>query len=260
MIRITDLSKTYTIGDETVHALDGANLHVAPGEFVGIIGPSGSGKSTLMNIIGCLDTADSGEYLLDGTPIEAYSENELARILIPQTLCKIPDSNLGRRVYGRAVCGEIAVNGRRYKNMSIALLFELLIGRANAVQHALEVDIYAFFPCLHCRVIHRERGQRHNTCICKEGIQLPELLCRSSDEPFIIRKARGVAGTSHKSVFQSEALRFFGNLFQSVLTHIHDHGAAAHFEYLQRCFAAESGAAACYRIDVSADVIMSVVF
>ena len=80
MIRITDLSKTYTIGDETVHALDGANLHVAPGEFVGIIGPSGSGKSTLMNIIGCLDTADSGEYLLDGTPIEAYSENELARI------------------------------------------------------------------------------------------------------------------------------------------------------------------------------------
>ena len=48
MIRITDLSKTYTIGDETVHALDGANLHVAPGEFVGIIGPSGSGKSTLM--------------------------------------------------------------------------------------------------------------------------------------------------------------------------------------------------------------------
>ena len=80
MIRITDLSKVYTIGDETVHALDGANLHVAPGEFVGIIGPSGSGKSTLMNIIGCLDTADSGEYLLDGTPIEAYSENELARI------------------------------------------------------------------------------------------------------------------------------------------------------------------------------------
>ena len=55
-------------------------MHVAPGEFVSIIGPSGSGKSTLMNIIGCLDTADSGEYLLDGIPIEEYSENELARI------------------------------------------------------------------------------------------------------------------------------------------------------------------------------------
>ena len=80
MIRITELSKHYTIGDETVHALDKASMHVAPGEFVSIIGPSGSGKSTLMNIIGCLDTADSGEYLLDGIPIEEYSENELARI------------------------------------------------------------------------------------------------------------------------------------------------------------------------------------
>lgn len=80
MIRITELSKQYTIGDETVHALDKASMHVAPGEFVSIIGPSGSGKSTLMNIIGCLDTADSGEYLLDGIPIEEYSENELARI------------------------------------------------------------------------------------------------------------------------------------------------------------------------------------
>ena len=80
MIRITELSKHYTIGDETVHALDKASMHVAPGELVSIIGPSGSGKSTLMNIIGCLDTADSGEYLLDGIPIEEYSENELARI------------------------------------------------------------------------------------------------------------------------------------------------------------------------------------
>ncbi len=80
MIRITELSKHYTIGDEAVHALDKASMHVAPGEFVSIIGPSGSGKSTLMNIIGCLDTADSGEYLLDGIPIEEYSENELARI------------------------------------------------------------------------------------------------------------------------------------------------------------------------------------
>lgn len=80
MIRISELCKTYTIGDEEVHALDHANLRVAQGEFVGIIGPSGSGKSTLMNIIGCLDTADSGEYLLDGTPIEDYTENELAHI------------------------------------------------------------------------------------------------------------------------------------------------------------------------------------
>ncbi len=58
MIIFQDISKTYQIGDEKVYALNHANLHIRPGEFVSIIGPSGSGKSTMMNIIGCLDTAD----------------------------------------------------------------------------------------------------------------------------------------------------------------------------------------------------------
>ena len=80
MIDIKDLCKYYIVGDERVRALDHATMHVYPGEFASIIGPSGSGKSTLMNIIGCLDTADAGPYRLDNLPIEAYSENELARI------------------------------------------------------------------------------------------------------------------------------------------------------------------------------------
>jgi putative ABC transport system ATP-binding protein len=80
MIDIKDLCKVYLVGDERVRALDHATLHIYPKEFVSIIGPSGSGKSTLMNIIGCLDVADAGSYYLDGLPIEAYSENELARI------------------------------------------------------------------------------------------------------------------------------------------------------------------------------------
>ncbi len=80
MIDIKDLCKVYQVGQERVRALDHATLHIYPREFVSIIGPSGSGKSTLMNIIGCLDTADAGTYFLDGLPIEAYSENELAQI------------------------------------------------------------------------------------------------------------------------------------------------------------------------------------
>ena len=80
MITMKDICKTYRIGTEVVHALDHATLEVNDGEFVSIIGPSGSGKSTLMNIIGCLDIADSGEYLLDGIPIEDYTENELATV------------------------------------------------------------------------------------------------------------------------------------------------------------------------------------
>ncbi|MDD3340099.1 MAG: ABC transporter ATP-binding protein [Lachnospiraceae bacterium] len=80
MIRFNDVSKVYQIGGNEVRALDHATMHIAQGEFVSIIGPSGSGKSTLMNIIGCLDVADEGEYLLDGQEIEQYSEKDLARI------------------------------------------------------------------------------------------------------------------------------------------------------------------------------------
>ncbi len=80
MIQLKEVCKYYQVGDDKVRALDHATLHIQPKEFVSIIGPSGSGKSTLMNIIGCLDVADAGEYLLDGLPIEAYSESELARI------------------------------------------------------------------------------------------------------------------------------------------------------------------------------------
>ena len=80
MIQLKNICKYYQVGDDRVRALDHANLHIYPHEFVSIIGPSGSGKSTMMNIIGCLDIADAGEYLLDGLPIESYSENQLAKI------------------------------------------------------------------------------------------------------------------------------------------------------------------------------------
>lgn len=80
MIQMTDVSKVYEIGNEKLYALNHATLRIEDGEFVAIIGPSGSGKSTLMNIIGCLDIADSGEYMLDGQAIDDYSEDELTRV------------------------------------------------------------------------------------------------------------------------------------------------------------------------------------
>ena len=80
MIELRNVCKNYSIGKEVIHALDHASLVINEGEFVSIIGPSGSGKSTLMNIIGCLDIADEGDYILDGIPIEDYTEDELADI------------------------------------------------------------------------------------------------------------------------------------------------------------------------------------
>lgn len=80
MIQLKDVSKIYRMGTSEVRALDHASMEIEKGEFVSIVGPSGSGKSTVMNIIGCLDTADEGEYILDGIAIEQYSETELAGI------------------------------------------------------------------------------------------------------------------------------------------------------------------------------------
>ncbi len=80
VIELREITKIYHVGGEEVRALDGASLTIRQGEYVSIIGPSGSGKSTLMNIIGCLDVADSGTYLLDGKEIGHYSERVLVRI------------------------------------------------------------------------------------------------------------------------------------------------------------------------------------
>lgn len=77
MIELQDIYKTYVLGGEAVHALDGVTLTIRDREFVAIIGASGSGKSTLMNIVGCLDNADSGQYYIDGQNIMDLSEREI---------------------------------------------------------------------------------------------------------------------------------------------------------------------------------------
>ena len=80
VISVSDLRKTYVVGDIQVHALRGVGVDVEPGEFVCVTGPSGSGKSTFMHILGCLDRPTSGRYILDGQDVSKMSRDELAKV------------------------------------------------------------------------------------------------------------------------------------------------------------------------------------
>lgn len=80
LIQLKNIHKSYPLDGFDLEILKGINLEIAAGEFVAIMGPSGSGKSTLMNILGCLDTPTSGEYILDGENIEHLSGDQLAEI------------------------------------------------------------------------------------------------------------------------------------------------------------------------------------
>ena len=78
VIEIQNIKRNFQVGDETVHALRGVSFNINEGEFVTIMGTSGSGKSTLLNILGCLDTSTSGEYLLDDIPVRTMSKPQRA--------------------------------------------------------------------------------------------------------------------------------------------------------------------------------------
>lgn len=80
IIRLSEISRKYVIGSEEIHALRSISLSIYKNEYVALMGPSGSGKSTLMNVIGCLDTPTTGEYILNGTSVAKMADDELAEV------------------------------------------------------------------------------------------------------------------------------------------------------------------------------------
>ncbi len=80
LIKITDLKRNFVLGEEIVYVLKGIDLEIKKGEYVALMGPSGSGKSTLMNLLGCLDTPTSGDYILNGKQVNKMQDGELAGI------------------------------------------------------------------------------------------------------------------------------------------------------------------------------------
>ena len=168
MIQLKEVCKYYQVGDDKVRALDHATLHIRSKEFVSIIGPSGSGKSTMMNIIGCLDVADAGQYLLDGLPIESYTENQLAKVRNEKIGFVFQQFNLIPKLSAE-------------ENVELPLIYQKVprAERQQRVKEALEkVNLYQRAKHLPTEL---SGGQQQRVAIARAIVTRPKLIL--ADEP-----------------------------------------------------------------------------
>lgn len=208
IIRLEDICRIYRVGSQEVRALDGVSLSVYKNEYVAIMGPSGSGKSTLMNILGCLDSPDSGRYVLNGVDVSEMDDGELADV----------------------------------RNREIGFVFQSfnLLPRYNALENVALPMVYAGVPAgerrekaaqalrsvgLEDRMDHRPNelsgGQRQRVALARALINSPSIIL--ADEP------TGNLDT-HTSV---EIMRLFDEIYRNgntviVVTHEEDIAAYAH--------------------------------
>ena len=168
MIQLKDICKFYQVGEDRVRALDHANLHIYPQEFVSIIGPSGSGKSTMMNIIGCLDIADAGEYLLDGLPIESYSENQLAKIRNEKIGFVFQQYNLIPKLTAE-------------ENVELPLIYQKVPKRERVERVREALDKVNMYPRAKHLPTELSGGQQQRVSIARAIVTRPKLIL--ADEP-----------------------------------------------------------------------------
>ena len=208
LIETRDLWKTYHMGSEEIHALQGISMQIESSEYVAIMGPSGSGKSTLMNLIGCLDTPSRGSYLLNGQQVRELEDDELARIRNEEIGFVFQTFNLLPRATA-------------LHNVELPLVYAGVPGparRARALEALKRVE-------LSDRVMHKPNelsgGQRQRVAVARALVNNPSILL--ADEP--TRNLDSKTGLEILTLF--ERLHGTGNTI-ILITHEADVAAYAH--------------------------------
>jgi putative ABC transport system ATP-binding protein len=168
LISVEDITRTYVVGGETVHALRGVRFAISRGEWVAIVGQSGSGKSTLMNVLGCLDTPSSGRYMLNGQDVSRMGDDQLAGVrnreigFIFQTFQLLPR--------------ETAL-----ANVELPLIYRGLKPKDRRERARAALDKVGLSHRTHHRPNELSGGQRQRVAIARALVAEPSLLL--ADEP-----------------------------------------------------------------------------
>jgi len=206
VIQLRDLRRQYDMGGEIIHALRGVSLTIRRNEYVAIMGPSGSGKSTLMNLLGCLDTPDGGEYWLNGQEVSRLSDDALARVrnreigFVFQTFNLLPRATALQNVELPMVYAGAATKERRQRAAEALTR----VGLGERMDH---------------KPNELSGGQRQRVAIARALVNRPSILL--ADEPT----------GNLDSATSTEIMRVFGQLHaqgQTVILVTHEADIAAH--------------------------------
>ena len=208
VIETTDIAKTYVMGAAVIHALRSVSIQIARGESVAFMGPSGSGKSTLMNIVGCLDTPSSGQYILNGQDVSRMSDNQLAEVRNKEIGFVFQSFNLLPRASA-------------LDNVALPLIYAGL-NKRDRNERALEsLRSVGLADRAHHRPNELSGGQRQRVAIARALVNNPSVLL--ADEPTGALDSK----TSHEIMDLFEALHSKGNTIIMV-THEEDIARYAH--------------------------------
>ena len=208
IISLNNINKLYTIGSEKVHALNNLNIEILKNEYVALMGPSGSGKSTLMNILGCLDTASSGTYILNNQDVSSLDDNQLAEIRNKEIGFVFQSFNLLPRLSA-------------LENVALPLIYAGY-SKKDRLEKAMEV-LQAVN--LGDRVMHKPNelsgGQRQRVAVARALVNSPSIIL--ADEPTGNLDSK----TSHEIMALFAKIHENGNTV-ILVTHEEDIAAHAH--------------------------------